>query len=87
MLQTNNFRFVIALLISLVAIKKASAQCPTVVPVLRNDTHYSATNSAYNIPCGSTTANLEVLTSSNQPGGSILTWHTGNPATAANRIN
>ncbi|MGC4035743.1 MAG: DUF4347 domain-containing protein [Chitinophagaceae bacterium] len=36
--------------------------------------------------CPATTFNLSTITASNTPAGAILTWHTGTPASAANRI-
>ncbi|MDZ7934332.1 MAG: hypothetical protein U5M51_05075 [Emticicia sp.] len=36
--------------------------------------------------CPATAVNLTTITASNQPSGSTLTWHTGTPATNANKI-
>ncbi len=36
--------------------------------------------------CPATTVNLTTITASNLPSGTTLTWHTGTPATTANRI-
>ncbi|GEM_PF-2697576 len=87
MAHIKTFRLFLLLLLSTGIIKQASAQCPAVIPNINNSANYSAINNAYNIPCGSTTANLSALTTSNRPGGSVLTWHTTTPATTANRID
>jgi hypothetical protein len=36
--------------------------------------------------CPATTIDLTTITATNLPSGAILTWHTGTPATAANRV-
>ncbi|WP_161492706.1 hypothetical protein, partial [Spirosoma sp. 209] len=36
--------------------------------------------------CPATTVDLSTITATNQPASSTLTWHTGSPATASNRI-
>ena len=36
--------------------------------------------------CPATTVNLTTITASNLPGGTTLTWHTGTPATTANKV-
>ncbi|GGP05124.1 hypothetical protein GCM10010992_20070 [Cloacibacterium rupense] len=61
----------------------------TAAPIINDATNYIAINSAYSIPCGSTTADLSGLTASNKPAPAsvILTWHSASPATTANRIN
>lgn len=75
----------VALLLTIGCSTPAMAQC-TVTPSINNGTNYSAVNASYDIPCGSSTANLSSLTASNQPGGTTLTWHTATPATTANKI-
>ncbi|WP_461130462.1 beta strand repeat-containing protein, partial [Spirosoma aerophilum] len=56
----------------------ACCQVGSIAPVLSTQTK---TNT-----CPATTIDLSTITSSNTPAGIVLTWHTGNPATAANRI-
>lgn len=65
------------------------AQCPTDTPVINNAPalYYSQPNSAYSIPCGSSTADLSGLTGANQPANAQLTWHSATPATTANKFN
>lgn len=75
-----------ALFCSFVAVSPALAQCTT-APSIPNRPNYSAANSAYTIPCSASTANLAAVTASTVPSGAIQTWHTGTPATKANRIN
>lgn len=36
--------------------------------------------------CPATTVNLTTITATNQPAGTTLTWHTGTPATNANKV-
>lgn len=61
----------------------------SVAPIINDGSDYIATNSAYYIACGNTTANLSALTASNKPAPAsvLLTWHSATPATAANRID
>ncbi|MBD8083946.1 beta strand repeat-containing protein [Chryseobacterium caseinilyticum] len=65
-----------------------ACQAGTAAPFLIAGGFYDATNSAYRIPCGSTTANLSTISSNNKPTPATvtLTWHTGTPATTANKI-
>lgn len=56
-------------------------------PVINSTTAYSNATATYTIPCGSTRADLSVLTASNKPLNTIITWHTDPVATATNRIN
>ena len=70
----------------------AQLSAPTNPPIIANyqtngQTVYSEDISSYYIPCGSTTANLAVLSAENLPSGATLTWHTATSATDANRIN
>ncbi|WP_262149125.1 hypothetical protein [Chryseobacterium foetidum] len=71
-----------------VSLTVLTCQAGTAPPTLVAGGFYDATNSAYRIPCGSTTANLSTITSSNKPTPATvtLTWHTGTPATTANKI-
>ncbi|AEI51421.1 DUF6923 family protein [Runella slithyformis] len=53
--------------------------CPTVVPALSPTTVKNL--------CPATTVDLSAVTANNIPGGSVLTWHTGTPATTANKLS
>jgi Secretion system C-terminal sorting domain len=62
--------------------------CPTAIsaPTL-SGANYNATTNSYIIPAGSTTANLSAIIATNTSASyPTLTWHTGIPATRANRI-
>ncbi|SEP89093.1 hypothetical protein [Epilithonimonas lactis] len=71
-----------------ITINIAACAAGTTAPIIRAATNYTVSNSAYNIPCGATTANISGLTASNKPTPSTitLTWHTATPATTANKI-
>lgn len=72
---------------NVVTISVCSTTSPA--PIISVAANYTPINSSYIIPCGALTANLSGLTASNNPAPAtvILTWHTGTPATAANRIS
>lgn len=65
--------------------------CPagTNAPIINAAANYTVLNSAYTIPCGATTGNLNGLTASNKPTASTvtITWHSATPATNANKIS
>ncbi|MCX8525367.1 hypothetical protein OF897_15720 [Chryseobacterium formosus] len=56
------------------------------VPSFNNTSAYSNTSSFYQIPCGSTSANLSSLAVSNPQVGTVITWHSSPVATSANII-
>jgi hypothetical protein len=90
-LKTHTMKKILtAIFFSLLGAFTAIAQTctPSVsAPVINTSANYSSVNSAFSIPCGSATANLSTLTTSPAaPAGTNLTWHTGTPATDANRI-
>lgn len=66
-----------------------ACQAGTAAPVLTGSGAFNPAISAYKIPCGSTTANLGIIGTSNKPTPTTvtLTWHTGSPATTANKIS
>ncbi|NBB31766.1 Ig-like domain-containing protein, partial [Cellulophaga sp. BC115SP] len=53
--------------------------CSTIAPIL------SATTKSNT--CPATTVDLSTITASNTPANAILTWHSGTPATTANKLN
>lgn len=55
-------------------------------PMLTSSTNFDASNNTYTIPCGSAVANLSSLNATNVPGGSIMTFHSANPATDLNKV-
>ncbi|MFY7884405.1 MAG: hypothetical protein ACOVOV_06115, partial [Dolichospermum sp.] len=57
----------------------ACSGCPTTAP--------SLVTSSVVIPCPSTTTNLTLLPTGVIPSGLMVTWHTGTPATMANKVN
>ncbi len=54
-------------------------------PALTATTNF--TSNTYTIPCGSSTANLSSITASNNPGTLPITYHSGTPATDANKLS
>ncbi len=61
------------------------ASDPTVVTVTNADAPLLSGNTASNV-CPAGTASLDGITASNTPANSVLTWHTGTPATTANKV-
>ncbi|MFY0481081.1 hypothetical protein ACI6PS_00635 [Flavobacterium sp. PLA-1-15] len=83
---TENHRGVVFKNTNTITLTYNCCDAGTAAPAINSATNYDNVNSSYNIPCGASTANLSGLTASNKPATTTLTWHTGTPATNANKI-
>ncbi len=66
--------------------QNASAQDANCPPCLAGTTAPTLSAPSVSNVCPATTVNLTTLTASNRPANTTLTWHTGTPATTANKI-